>query len=662
MYKTRGKGAIDTLDNENILQAVIIIDTFSQKLDPFCEHMASSLIPLVNRPLLEYTLECLFSAGVQEAILFCSSFAEQIRDFIREDRWPGLAISIVVSEGCRSLGDAMRDLDTKALIRSDFVLLTGNLVGNLQLLPALERHKRTQKADKGAVMTLIFKECGRRWKAPEDDFTVALDSKTNRILLYSKKSRSQGKINIPMETVLETAEIDLRSDLRDTEVSICSVAVPPLFSDNFDYQTKDDLVRGLLVLEEVVTNSLYCYLLPAREYAATVTSWAHYQEVTHDVIHRWTYPLVPDMCTDDPYFYRRNNIYIQPNVSQSQDCKLEEDVVLGKGTSVGQNSVISRSVVGRNCHIGNNVTIDSSFIMDNVIVQDGCQIAHSVVGHGATLCAGSSVCDGSLLGVGVVIDAGKHISQLRLQAYPSDDADPQAAIGSKAYLFNSISEDDSDSDSETKEVGTGLRVKKDEDHDDDDDDWDALSESDEELTRSLSPMLEDTNLFYNEVVDSLVRGYEDKLLCDNLVLEINSSRYAYNVTMSEVNYHVMRALLTLPRPDGAAWQQLASRLTYFMPILTNYIRSDAAQKDCLLAVEDIAGSHPEIMEVVMKIINFLYEKEILSEEAILYWYCNPCSETDIENGKRVRKQVAPFISWLEKAEEETSDDDDDEED
>uniref|UniRef100_A0A1B6LJB8 Translation initiation factor eIF2B subunit epsilon n=1 Tax=Graphocephala atropunctata TaxID=36148 RepID=A0A1B6LJB8_9HEMI len=169
-------------------------------------------------------------------------------------------------------------------------------------------------------------------------------------------------------------------------------------------------------------------------------------------------------------------------------------------------------------------------------------------------------------------------------------------------------------------------------------------------------------VFYNEVVDSLVRGYEDKLLCDNLVLEINSSRYAYNVTMSEVNYHVMRALLTLPRPDGAAWQQLASRLTYFMPILTNYIRSDAAQKDCLLAVEDIAGSHPEIMEVVMKIINFLYEKEILSEEAILYWYCNPCSETDIENGKRVRKQVAPFISWLEKAEEETSDDDDDEED
>ncbi|XP_046672757.1 translation initiation factor eIF-2B subunit epsilon [Homalodisca vitripennis] len=369
MYNSRGKSGLDTLDNENILQAVIIVDTFSQKLSPFCEHMPSSLIPLVNRPLLEYTLECLFLSGVQETIIFCSSFAEQVRDFIREERWPGLAINIVVSEGCRSLGDAMRDLDTKALIRSDFILLTGNLVSNLQLMPALERHKRIQKADKGAVMTLIFKECGRRWKAPEDDFTVALDSKTSRILLYSKKSRSQGKIDIPMETVLETAEIDLRSDLRDTDVCICSVAIPPLFSDNFDYQTKDDLVRGLLVQEEVVTNSLYCYMLPSKEYAATVTSWAHYQYITHDVIHRWTYPLVPDMFRHDPYLFRRNNIYIQPDISQSQDCKLEEDVVLARGTSVGQNSFITKSVVGRNCRIGNNVTIDSSYIMDNVTIQ-----------------------------------------------------------------------------------------------------------------------------------------------------------------------------------------------------------------------------------------------------------------------------------------------------
>lgn len=41
-------------------------------------------------------------------------------------------------------------------------------------------------------------------------------------------------------------------------------------------------------------------------------------------------------------------------------------------------------------------------------------------------------------------------------------------------------------------------------------------------------------VFFNEVIESLTRGFEDQLLCENLVLEINSSRYAYNVTVKEV--------------------------------------------------------------------------------------------------------------------------------
>lgn len=43
------------------------------------------------------------------------------------------------------------------------------------------------------------------------------------------------------------------------------------------------------------------------------------------------------------------------------------------------------------------------------------------------------------------------------------------------------------------------------------------------------------SVFFTEVIDSLTRGFEDELQCDNLILEINSSRYAYNVTVKEVN-------------------------------------------------------------------------------------------------------------------------------
>lgn len=40
-------------------------------------------MPLANRPMLDYTLECLSAAGVQEVILFCSMYADQIKEFVR---------------------------------------------------------------------------------------------------------------------------------------------------------------------------------------------------------------------------------------------------------------------------------------------------------------------------------------------------------------------------------------------------------------------------------------------------------------------------------------------------------------------------------------------------------------------------------------------------
>ena len=92
-------------------------------------------------------------------------------------------------------------------------------------------------------------------------------------------------------------------------------------------------------------------------------------------------------------------------------------------------------------------------------------------------------------------------------------------------------------------------------------------------------------MFYNEVVDSLIRGYEERITCNNLVLEVNSSRYAYNVTVREVNYYVMRAILSLGNKKN--WESLLQTITYFLPLLQNYIRNAEAMMDCLTAIEVI---------------------------------------------------------------------------
>lgn len=43
------------------------------------------------------------------------------------------------------------------------------------------------------------------------------------------------------------------------------------------------------------------------------------------------------------------------------------------------------------------------------------------------------------------------------------------------------------------------------------------------------------SVFFNEVVESLTRGLEEDLSCENLIFEINGSRYAYRISLEEAS-------------------------------------------------------------------------------------------------------------------------------
>lgn len=50
-------------------------------------------------------------------------------------------VEIIVSEGCMSVGDALRDIDAKSIVKSDFVLVNGDMVSNVNLKPLIQMHK-----------------------------------------------------------------------------------------------------------------------------------------------------------------------------------------------------------------------------------------------------------------------------------------------------------------------------------------------------------------------------------------------------------------------------------------------------------------------------------------------------------------------------------------
>jgi Nucleotidyl transferase len=85
--KKSGAKASDDLKQEELLQAVVIADSFNIRFVPLTNTRPRTLLPLVNVPILDYTLEFLSAAGVQRTIVFCCVHAEQIKQHIQQSKW-----------------------------------------------------------------------------------------------------------------------------------------------------------------------------------------------------------------------------------------------------------------------------------------------------------------------------------------------------------------------------------------------------------------------------------------------------------------------------------------------------------------------------------------------------------------------------------------------
>ena len=66
-----------------------------------------------------------------------------------------MQVSVVISRSSTSLGDALRAIDSKGCIGSDFVLISGNTMTNMDLRVPLAEHKARREKDRNAIMTLV---------------------------------------------------------------------------------------------------------------------------------------------------------------------------------------------------------------------------------------------------------------------------------------------------------------------------------------------------------------------------------------------------------------------------------------------------------------------------------------------------------------------------
>lgn len=387
-------------------QAVIIADSFNSRFKPITIEKPRCLLPLVNTPLINYTLQLLVNNGFYDIIIFCCAHADKIRKYVNENDWirvDGRAtIQIIALQQCFSLGDALREIDSQSLIRGPFVLVTGDIVSNMDLRAAMNKHQQYKEQDKSAMMTCVLKKVmpGHSTRGIEDDVVIALNADSNRLLGFQNANRK--KLFYELDMFAENEIVDFRYDLMNTHICLCEAHVPSRFADHFDIQDMEAFIKGTIGGEELSGETVYTYTME-NHYAARVSNLRTYAAVSQDVINRWVYPMVPDNCTDlngtvaeDQYIFRRRGIYYPNSVTPSK-AVIKQNTVIGPGTVIGRDTIITDTVIGKTCDIGDNVLINNSFIWDEVTIKDNCIIENAVLCSGAIVKSGTTVQKGCIL-------------------------------------------------------------------------------------------------------------------------------------------------------------------------------------------------------------------------------------------------------------------------
>ena len=398
--------------------------------------------------------------------MFCVWHADLIQTYINSSKWPALiSIKCISSPGCLTAGDALRELDTMNIIRSDpFILISGDVISNINLAKAIAFHKQKCKEDSNNVMTVVLKKTQYSAGAQPllDDLVVGMDGDSSQILLFDNNVTKKS-VNLPLALINDHRRTNFHTDLLDCHIDICSPELMVQFSDNFDYQD----VRKDFIENEVGNHALgkhiFGYIIQD-EYAARVRDARTYHAICRDIVLRWVYPFVPDsqLLQDNAYLHTKRYTYKGTGTSVARSATIEEGVVLGHGSTVGHGANVSRTIIGQDCNIGDNCFVSESHVWKGVVIESGARVEQSILCDGVIVRRNAVVSRGCVLSYGVIVGEGvvlPEYSRVSVRQTSSSHSN-SSFLGHGGVGFLWVSPSQADADDDEASVSSQLPVDK----------------------------------------------------------------------------------------------------------------------------------------------------------------------------------------------------------
>lgn len=650
--------------------------------------------------------------GVNEVYIYCGSHTEQVEDYVSRSRWstasrssPFSVVQFVRVADARSVGDVLRDMDKRSLVDGDFLLVHGDVVSNLVLDKVLAAHRKRREDSAANIMTLVLRSGGageHQTKTNGITPVFAVDNKTKRCLHYDEINPLQSDHYVTLDPAITdelSTDFEVRADLIDAQIDICTPEVLALWSESFDYDLpRRNFLHGVLKDWELNGKMIYAEVLE-EGYSARASNLQMYDAISQDVIDGWSAPLIPSSNTFSSWSYTlyEGGLSMEEGASQATDAEVSRSVV-ARGSTIGAGCKISGSVIGKDCKIGNNVVLENCFLWNDVTIEDGTRISQSILADAVSIGKNCTITSGCLFSFGaqvaddITLSDGAVISTVTFTGEPVEkDTKLLGAITNAARFVDDDDDEDFEEDDpsrlqksllysladlniSTSSVSTlSSELISDSDSEAGHHATDALS------SRSrLSSFASDDSAgragFHTDAVQGIVEALRAETGdFDSAKLEFMGLRLANDASDAMMRKAVATAfarraaeLLATLEPSKAAEKALTARngATKFVDEV-GVGGGEAEQVEYILATQR-ALQHVKGVEVaragilLAALLQQLYALDILEEEGIVGWWED---ERAVENEglAALKEKCRVLVEWLENAEEEDDDDSSDDE-
>ena len=342
-----------------VMKAIILTAGEGTRMRPLTVTKPKTMLQVGGKPILQYNVESLRDAGIDEITMVVGYREEVIKDHFKDGSDHGVNINYVTQE--ERLGTAHAIGSTKNLVDGKFIILNGDIIVDPELIEDLIQKYTSENARSILVLAEV--------DDPSSFGVVEIDGdKITKIVEKPAPGEAPSNlinagIYIFDDHIFNAIELTGKSQRGEYEIT-----------DSLQIQMNDgERVLGLRSKNKWIDIGRPWELLDVNEHFL--------KDLKTDIQGE-----VEDGATiHGPVFVGKNSIV-------RSGSYIMGPVFIGENCDIGPNSFLRKySCIGNNVSVGNGVELKNSIIMDNTNVNHLSYIGDSIIGSNCNIAAGTNI-------------------------------------------------------------------------------------------------------------------------------------------------------------------------------------------------------------------------------------------------------------------------------